>query len=123
MKLKDFDFDLPKKLIANEPLSSRTDSRLMLLNPKFHTKKFKDLVGLLQNNDVIVVNDTKVIKARVDGKKTSGAKVEVFLERVTSKYEAEVQTRSNSKIKKGDKILLKGRVEAVSYTHLRAHET
>ena len=113
MKLKDFDFDLPKKLIANEPLSSRTDSKLMLLNPKFHTKKFKELVGLLQNNDVIVVNDTKVIKARADGEKTSGAKVEVFLERVTSKYEAEVQTRSNSKIKKGDKILLKGKVEAL----------
>ena len=113
MKLKDFDFNLPEKLIAKEPLINRSASKLMLLKPNFHTKKFKDFLKLIKKNDVIVVNDTKVIKARAKGKKTTGAKVEVFLERILNKYEAEVQTRSNSKIKKGEKILLEGKVEAL----------
>ena len=62
MKLKDFDFYLPDHLIAKEPLADRSESKLMLLKPNFHTKKFKDLLELVGKDDVIVVNDTKVIK-------------------------------------------------------------
>ncbi len=113
MKLKDFDFYLPDHLIAKEPLADRSESKLMLLKPNFHTKKFKDLLELVGKDDVIVVNDTKVIKARAQGKKATGAKVEVFLERIKSKYIAEVQTKSNSKIKIGEKILLEGGGEAL----------
>ena len=113
MKLKDFDFYLPDHLIAKEPLADRSESKLMLLKPNFHTKKFKDLLELVGKDDVIVVNDTKVIKARAEGKKATGAKVEVFLERIKSKYIAEVQTKSNSKIKIGEKILLEGVGEAL----------
>ncbi|HIP06567.1 MAG TPA: tRNA preQ1(34) S-adenosylmethionine ribosyltransferase-isomerase QueA, partial [Mariprofundaceae bacterium] len=80
MFVTDFDFILPENLIAKQPLGQRDASRLLVLaDSGFEDKHIPDLVGLVQKGDVWVVNDTKVIPARLMGKKESGGKVEVLL--------------------------------------------
>lgn len=80
---KDYDYDLPQELIAQTPLENRSDSRLMVLNRKKKTiehKHFSDIVDLLTENDVLVLNDTKVIPARLYGhKEDTGAVIEILL--------------------------------------------
>lgn len=80
---KDYDYDLPQELIAQTPLKNRSDSRLMVLNRKNKTiehKSFSDIVDLLTKNDVLVLNDTKVIPARLYGhKEDTGAVIEILL--------------------------------------------
>lgn len=79
---KDFDFDLPSELIAKYPLDNREDSRMMVLNSKDHSithKHFTDFIDYLKPNDLLVLNDTRVISARLLGKKKTGGKVEVLL--------------------------------------------
>lgn len=83
MKLSDFIFDYPKKLVANYPVEPRDSSRLMVLNRKRKTiehRSFSDLPDFYNEGDVLVVNDTKVYPARLYGEKEkTGAKIEVFL--------------------------------------------
>jgi len=80
MQVSDFDFTLPESLIAKQPLDKRDASRLLVLaEDDFQDKYIPDLVGLVQQGDVWVINDTKVIPARLMGKKESGGKVEVLL--------------------------------------------
>jgi len=84
MHLDDFDFDLPEALIAQFPLPAREASRLMILNRgrgEISTRSFTDIEECLQSGDVLVVNNTKVIPARLLGHKASGGRVEVFLVR------------------------------------------
>ena len=81
--LSDFDFDLPDSLIAQTPLPQRSASRLMQVNgDRVVDKTFADVVGLLSEGDLLVFNDTRVLKARFFGIKESGGKVEVLVERV-----------------------------------------
>ena len=82
MKVSDFDYYLPKELIAQTPLEKRDESRLMILNRKEQTiehKKFKDIIDYLEPGDCLVRNNTKVIPARIYGKKETGAKIEFLL--------------------------------------------
>ena len=82
MKVSDFDYNLPEKLIAQTPLEKRDESRLMVLdrkNEKIEHKKFKDIIDYLEPGDCLVRNNTKVIPARIYGKKETGAKVEFLL--------------------------------------------
>jgi len=80
MQVSDFDFTLPEQLIAKQPLDKRDASRLLVLaDYGFQDKHIPDLAGLVQQGDVWVINDTKVIPARLMGKKESGGKVEVLL--------------------------------------------
>jgi len=82
MQVSDFDFDLPERLIAKQPLQQRDASRLLCLSDSDDTmidRKISDLTDLVQPGDVWVLNDTKVIPARLIGKKASGGKVEVLL--------------------------------------------
>ena len=82
MKVTDFDYDLPKELIAQTPIEKRDESRLMVLNRSKGTiehKKFKDIVEYLKPGDVLVRNNTKVIPARLYGRKETGAHVEFLL--------------------------------------------
>ena len=81
MKLSDFDFDLPKSLIAQYPSKSRTDSKLLVLRDILVDSTFSQLGDFLKPNDLLVLNDTKVIPARLFGHKDSGGKVEVLVER------------------------------------------
>lgn len=85
MKLSDFRYHLPNELIARFPLEQRTESRLLCLNAssgEVQHKKFKDLSTLLRPNDLLVFNNTKVIPARVYGKKKTGGRVELLVERI-----------------------------------------
>lgn len=82
MLLSEFDYILPEELIAQKPASNRTKSKMMVLDKKVKSiehKHFFDIVDLLDENDVLVLNDTKVIPARLLGQKLTGANVEVFL--------------------------------------------
>ncbi|MCC6711962.1 MAG: tRNA preQ1(34) S-adenosylmethionine ribosyltransferase-isomerase QueA [Candidatus Dadabacteria bacterium] len=83
MKTSDFDYDLPEERIAVRPLPGRQDSRLLVLDRgsgSLTHRKFLDLPGLLGPGDLLVLNDTRVIPARLYGRKPSGAEIEVLLE-------------------------------------------
>ena len=82
MKVTDFDYDLPEELIAQTPIQKRDMSRLMVLNRDKKTiehKVFYDILDYLNPGDCLVINNTKVLPARLYGTKTTGAKVEVLL--------------------------------------------
>ena len=82
LKVADFDYELPEELIAQTPIKKRDESRLMILNRKEQTiehKVFKDIIDYLKSGDVLVRNNTKVIPARLYGKKETGANVEFLL--------------------------------------------
>lgn len=81
-RLEDYNFEFPSELVAQEPLRERDASRMMVLSPQaeeIHHGKFKDLPDQLRDGDLLVVNDTSVIPARLFAQKESGGKVEVFL--------------------------------------------
>ena len=81
--LSDYDFDLPPELIAQHPAAERSGSRLLDGRAAPPTDRiFRELPDLLQPGDLLVFNDTKVIKARVFGEKASGGKIELLVERV-----------------------------------------
>ncbi|HDD35812.1 MAG TPA: tRNA preQ1(34) S-adenosylmethionine ribosyltransferase-isomerase QueA, partial [Candidatus Desulfofervidus auxilii] len=81
-RLSDYDYPLPKELIAQEPLSAREKARLLVLNRRtgeiIHTEFFQ-IINYLIPNDVLVINDTRVIPARLIGKKETGGRVEILL--------------------------------------------
>mgnify|MGYP003373971776 CR=1 FL=1 len=82
MKVSDFNYELPEELIAQTPIEKRDESRLMILNRKKETiehKTFKDIIDYLEPGDVLVRNNTKVLPARLYGKKETGANVEFLL--------------------------------------------
>lgn len=82
MKVTEFDYELPEELIAQTPIEKRDESRLMVLNRKEHTiehKTFKDIIDYLEPGDCLVRNNTKVIPARIYGKKETGANIEFLL--------------------------------------------
>jgi S-adenosylmethionine:tRNA ribosyltransferase-isomerase len=85
MEIDDFDYELPTSLIAQQPPKVRGDSKLLIVNPKksslldSHCKNFYDH---LSPNDLLIFNDTKVIKARLFGEKATGGKVELLIENI-----------------------------------------
>ena len=82
MNVSDFYYDLPEELIAQTPIEKRDESRLMVLNRKDQSiehKQFKDIIDYLEPGDCLVRNNTKVIPARLYGKKATGAKIEFLL--------------------------------------------
>ena len=109
MKLSDFDFDLPKSLIAQYPSASRTDSRLLVLRDIVVDSTFSQLGNFLKPNDVLVLNDTKVIAARLFGHKDSGGKVEVLVERLINDHEALVMIKSSRSPKIGSYVVLENK--------------
>ena len=106
MKTSDFNYHLPDELIAHYPLESRSASRLLVHDKKIQHKLFKDILDYLEDGDLLVLNNTSVIPARVFGKKESGGLIEVMLERVMEDYSALVQIRSGNSPKIGTKIFL-----------------
>lgn len=109
MKTQDFDFDLPSELIAQYPAQQRTSSRLLYLNNlsgQLHDLQFVALNNYLQSGDVMVFNDTRVVKARLFGYKASGGKVEVMVERVLDDHHALAVIRASHAPQPGGKLLL-----------------
>ena len=103
MHIDEFNFTLPDRLIAQRPPEQRGDSRLMVVRRSgdIDHNKFRSLPDYLQSGDLLVFNDTKVIPARCYGRKASGGKIEVFLERILQDNQALVQLRTSKKIKNG----------------------
>jgi S-adenosylmethionine:tRNA ribosyltransferase-isomerase len=108
LTLDDFDYVLPPELIAQSPAADRTASRLLHLDAQggLHDRQFTDLIGLLRPHDLLVFNDTRVIKARLFGEKSSGGKVEVLVERITAPDRALVHMRASKSPKAGAVIRL-----------------
>ena len=108
MKVSEFNYDLPEELIAQHPSQTRDLSRLMVLNRKTHTiehKSFKDIVDYLKPGDCLVRNNTKVIPARLYGKKETGAKVEFLLLNRIEDDVWESIVRPGNKLHTGAKVI------------------
>jgi S-adenosylmethionine:tRNA ribosyltransferase-isomerase len=115
MKLDEFDYPLPPELIAQLPAPRRTASRLLHLDGAtgaMHDLQFPDIATLIAPGDVVVLNDTRVIKARMMGRKQSGGRVEMLVERVVSQDEVWVQMRASHAPHAGAKIFVGEDVEA-----------
>ncbi len=109
MKLSDFDYDLPQQLIAQHPAATRSASRLLHLDGRsgeFRDRQFRDLPELVNAGDVLVMNDTRVIKARLTGRKASGGQVEVLIERVLDQERAVAQVRASKSPRAGGRLSL-----------------
>ena len=108
MRVADFDFDLPPDLIAQFPPAVRGGSRLLHVEGSgaLHDRWFSELPALLQTNDLLVMNDTRVIKARLFGTKDSGGKVELLVERVLGEFDALAFIRASHAPKPGSRIHL-----------------
>ena len=107
MRLSDFDFDLPRELIAQAPLPERSASRLLTVDAndcRLADRTFAELPSLLAPGDLLVINDTRVLAARLHGKKDSGGAVEMLLERLTGPRTALVQLRARRAPRAGSKL-------------------
>jgi S-adenosylmethionine:tRNA ribosyltransferase-isomerase len=114
MRLSEFDYALPEALVAQHPAAERARSRLLHLDAAgaLHDRRFTELPDLVEPQDVVVLNDTRVIKARLFGRKTTGGKVEVFVERIVAAREAIALARAGHPLKAGHRLLLGNGVDA-----------
>lgn len=109
MQVRDFEFTLPQSLIAAEPPANRTDSRLLVLSPTtgaVSDRQFADILAYFKPNDLLVLNDTRVIPARLFGRKETGGAVEILLERLVGPYEALAQLRVSKTPRPGSRLLI-----------------
>lgn len=107
MKKSDFNYHLPEALIAQQPLSERTASRLLCLNRhtgELSDRKFNDLLDFIEPGDLLVFNDTRVIPARLFGTKTTGGKIEILIERILDEQHALAHIRASKSPKAGARI-------------------
>ncbi len=107
MHVAEFDYALPPELIAQHPATERTQSRLLHLDAPtgaLADLRFADLPGLVAAPDVIVLNDTRVVKARLAGRRSTGGKVELFVERLVGENEALALIRSGHPPKPGSEL-------------------
>lgn len=115
MRLSDFAFDLPDELIARHPLAERRASRLLCLDGpsgELSDRHFADLLDYLRPGDLMVFNNTRVIPARLFGRKETGGQLEVLVERVLDEYRVLAHIRSSKSPKPGSRILLDGDASA-----------
>ena len=110
MKVADFNYHLPDELIAQYPPAERSASRLLSVpkDQNFNDGMIVDMLDHLNTGDVLVLNNTKVIPARLYGQKDSGGRIEVLLERVTGEYEFIAQIRASKAPKIGQPLLIDG---------------
>ena len=114
MRASDFDYSLPKALIAQYPAKERTSSRLLRLDGKtgaIDDALFRNLPDYIDARDIMVFNDTRVIKARLFGEKASGGRIEVLIERVLGAQRALAQVRASKAPKAGSTLTLAGSIE------------
>ena len=115
MDISDFDFTLPEHLIAQHPPEVRGSSRLLVALPDMplQDRAFGDLPDYIEVGDVLVFNNTKVMKARLFGQKESGGKIEALIERVLDNHTALAHIRSSKSPKPGTKLIFEGDICAV----------
>lgn len=115
MNIKEFDFNLPEELIAQHAVEPRDHSKLLVLNKNKRTrehKKFFNIIDFLKKDDVLVINRTKVIPARLFGKKETGSVMECFLLKRYDLYTWEVLLKPAKKLKLGQKIIFSDELSA-----------
>ena len=114
MQRSDFRFELPTELIAQAPLADRAASRLLCLDSegRHADRNFRDLLELLRPGDLLVLNDTRVIPARLHGNKASGGHVEVLVERVLDQRRLLAQVRASKPPRAGGQLRLDGAIDA-----------
>jgi S-adenosylmethionine:tRNA ribosyltransferase-isomerase len=120
MKLADFDYHLPRSLIATHPAPRRRDSRLLVVDAEAGTltdRRFEDLPEYLAAGDLLVLNDTRVIRARLKGRKETGGAVEILIERILAPERALAQVRASKPVRRGSRIELDGAAATVSDRH------
>jgi len=129
MKRTDFHYNLPTELIAQAPLSERSGSRLLCFDRQsgeLHDRLFKELPHMLKQGDLLVFNNTRVIPARLFGKKASGGRVEILLERLLNSHDCLAQVRASKAPKPGGILILEDGSELQvigredNFYHLRA---
>ena len=122
MQLSDFNFDLPDELIARYPLETRSASRLLHLDAQgqHHDLHFTNILDLLEPGDLLVLNDTKVMKARLKGKRASGGAVEVLVERMQTPFVAHCHIKASNQPKAGAELFIG--VDEVKVTVTGRHE-
>src|SRR5262245_42181355 len=109
MQRSEFHYDLPPELIAQAPLEERTSSRLLVLDRdsgQIDDRRFADLPELLAPSDLLVLNDTRVLPARLLGTKPTGGRVELLLERILAPRRLQAQMRASHKPAIGSEIEL-----------------
>ena len=123
-QLSDYDYDLPIDKIAQTPCRKRSESKLLHLNRKLNNishHKFQDITNLLKKDDLLVINNTKVVPARLFGKKETGGKVEILIIdyaagmknlETTGFFQCECLIKSSKNLKKNSILLLEDNVEA-----------
>ena len=112
MQTADFDYHLPEELIAQYPLDERTASRLLHVTKEgFMDRQFSDLLDLIQPEDLLVFNNTRVIPARLHGFKASGGKLEVLIERVLDEHCVLAHVRASKSPKAGSHLMLESVID------------
>jgi S-adenosylmethionine:tRNA ribosyltransferase-isomerase len=109
MKTREFYYGLPERLIAQYPTKNRADSRLLCLardSGEATDRQFQDFPNLLNKNDVLVLNNTRVIPARLYGHKPTGGKAEILIERVISEHQALAHVRASKTPRVGSRIII-----------------
>jgi S-adenosylmethionine:tRNA ribosyltransferase-isomerase len=125
LSIEDFDYELPSELIAQHPSETRSGSRLLCVGASLADRRFFELPQLLAPGDLLVFNNTKVIKARLFGHKETGGHIEVLIERVLSAHEALAQVHAGRAAKPGSTLRLAGGLDvrvlgrAEEFYHLR----
>ena len=117
LRLSDFDYVLPADRIAQHPPTVRSASRLLQVRPgpagpQLSDRWISELPGLLQPGDLLVLNDTRVIKARLFGHKDTGGRVELLIERIEEECRAVAMLRSSKPVRPGTRIALDGGAQA-----------
>jgi len=115
MRRSDFSYELPEELIAQHPAAQRAASRLLVLDGmtgRVEDRRFSDLPGLIRAGDLLVFNDTRVIPARLLGRKSTGGKVEVLVERILGQGRVTAHVRASKPPGAGTRLILEGQVEA-----------
>jgi S-adenosylmethionine:tRNA ribosyltransferase-isomerase len=107
MKTEKFNYDLPEYLIAQYPPANRTDARLLVAVSGIEHEIFQNIAQYFQPNDLLVLNQTSVIPARLYGEKSTGGKVEILLERLLGNNQTLVQVKSSRSPKEGHELVFK----------------
>jgi len=111
MKLSDFDYHLPKHLIAQSPVEQRDNSKLMIVDGRIRHKMFYNLPDYLESGDVVVLNDSMVVPARIIGKKETGGRVEVLIiKNIDKNYECLIKGKN---IRTGMKIIFSDEISGM----------
>jgi len=105
MKTDKFNYDLPEYLIAQYPSSKRTDSKLLVAIESIKHQVFRDIENHINKGDLLILNKTSVVPARLHGEKSTGGKIEILLERFLSNHQTLTQVRSSRSPKKGAELV------------------